>query len=378
MKLENLVDYKALRQIITTAFEKRAINQRPLLVVGHQGVGKTQLIQNIAKDLNIGYIAVDACAKEPADFSGLPKDAQTETIYLRPEFLPKDGSGILHIDEINRAHPDVLQVMYTLFTNRGIGKHTLGKDWIIVCSCNPSESNEDAVYTVNEIDSALEGRFRKFGVAPDATGWLNWFESKYGVESVVYQYALSDNSVVRFDGKRGTPRDFEELEKTVLSFGLDTPSRLLSSVFTSCVGPDLSADFQAFLNLRMYCTADMILTKDWTDCKVGLERAKSEGRFDIEIVLLRTLNSMFIRKADVNTENLVKFLEYVGAERAFQFFALMQSKYDASGESNGTKRDHTIHNKIQKLIKAAKEANSKVFQWAADHEKQVASHRKAK
>lgn len=376
MKLENLVDYGTLETLIVNAYQKRSLKQRPLLIVGHQGVGKTKLVQAVAKKLGIDYYPIDACAKEPADFSGVPKEHNGRTIFVRPELLPSEGAGILHIDEINRAHPDVIQVLYTLFSNRGIGKHTLGDDWIIVCSCNPSESEDDTTYNVNEIDVALEGRFRKFGVASDPKGWLNWFEGVYSVDSLVYQYALSDTSVVRFDGHRGTPRDFEELEKSVQSFGTEKP-KLLHTVATSCVGPEIAADFAAFLNLRSYCTADMILGGDWRECASGLEKAKHEGRFDIEIVLLRTVNELYLKRSNPSMENLIKFLEHVGAEKAFTFFALLQGKFDASGKDGSHKgRDTTIQTKLSKLVKAAQDAKSKVFKWAKDHEEAMARFQK--
>src|SRR5262245_49044249 len=84
--------------------------RRPLLLEGPTGIGKSEIVQQVARKLGVGVRVLDLSLLEPPDLVGLPQidpgsgapgDARTR--YALPSILPRDGAGILLLEELNRA-----------------------------------------------------------------------------------------------------------------------------------------------------------------------------------------------------------------------------------------------------------------------------------
>lgn len=341
MRTENLQTLDYIKTRVMASFMHRELNNRPLLIVGEQGIGKTQMVQQAAATLTADLKRFIECrivpfhAMEPSDVIGLPIVKDGKMTYAAPAWfaLPNDGTaGILFIDEVNRIERDVLACFYGLILNREVGEHKLSPDWIIVAACNPSEGDQ-VTYDVLEMDPALMGRFRLYGVSPNVKGFLDWFEHKYTANSVVYQFLVSDNDIVSFSGKRGTPRDFECLEKSLMAEELPNLSQNeMRGIIAADIGPELAASFLAFYTLRAYCTPEMILFGDWDRCEHGLGKIKQDGRYDITTALMRAVPDIYLRtKADKNKplklDNIVRFMEKIGAEKSFAMLQLMINRW---------------------------------------------------
>ena len=359
MKLENLQTIAFIKERIKKSYEHRELKNRPICIVGHQGTAKSEAVKQCANELGVGFIIAPFQSADPSDFMGLMKIEGDKTEYKRPAWFPADGKGIFFIDEINRIQRDIIACFYTLILNREINGHKLGDDWIIVAAANPSECPGES-YDVMELDAAMIGRFRFYGVLPDVEGFTNYLYEKYGPNSLVYQFILADPSVVSFEGKRGSPRDFEFLHISSIENDfehLSVPD--IKSVACSDIGLELSASFASFLNLRTYCTPQMILKSDWCVCESGLKKAKDNGRFDIETAIMRGIADLYIKTKDGNIDNIVSFMELVGAEKAITMLQLMTNIVKKSYE-----KDQIL--KLKNLIEHARKRKSKIFKWAEE------------
>lgn len=144
----------------------------PVLLVGTMGVGKSQIMAQIAKELGINLIDLRLAQQESGDLIGLPyKNGDNNTHWARPEWWPKEGTrGILFLDEINRAPNDVRQAVFQLVLDRRLHTHVLPDGWFVAAAMNPDNGN----YQVETLDPAMCRRFCTIPVDPDVDVWLNW------------------------------------------------------------------------------------------------------------------------------------------------------------------------------------------------------------
>jgi len=72
----------------------------PLHIWGACGVGKSQIVAQVARDLGVDFLDVRAVQLDPVDLRGLPRIAADQTEWVPPKFLPTAGKGILFLDEL--------------------------------------------------------------------------------------------------------------------------------------------------------------------------------------------------------------------------------------------------------------------------------------
>jgi hypothetical protein len=172
-----------IEKVLNNAWNVRSMGKNNVpCIIGPAGIGKSQAVHQWARAMAKkipGFEMLDRrCALlDPSDFQGLPfKDEVNQvTKFLPPSILPRDGAGVLFLDEINRAPTPVLNAVLQLLTERRVGDYLLPEKWIIVTANNPE--NSDA-YDVNVMDLALKSRMLLYNVNFDHSTFL-----KYGVEN---------------------------------------------------------------------------------------------------------------------------------------------------------------------------------------------------
>src|SRR5271157_6287824 len=75
----------------------------PLHIWGACGVGKSQIVGQVADDLDFEFLDVRAVQLDPVDLRGLPRIKADQTEWVPPKFLPNEGKGILFLDELTSA-----------------------------------------------------------------------------------------------------------------------------------------------------------------------------------------------------------------------------------------------------------------------------------
>lgn len=170
---------KDVIQLIAQAYKANL----PVLLEGPHGVGKSQLIEQAAKQLDIEFIVRDLSLMEPPDLIGLPVQSGGRTVYAPPAFLPTKGRGIIAFEELNRSERYMMSPCLQLLTARCLNDYKLPEGWLPVAAINPASEG----YDVRPLDPALQSRFVRVQVAADVKNWLEWAE-KSGVHSGVRQY----------------------------------------------------------------------------------------------------------------------------------------------------------------------------------------------
>ena len=154
-----------------------AIRQRPIFLVGPPGIGKTQIMEQIAKECRIGLVAYTITHHTRQSAVGLPFIQEKEyggktvsvTEYTMSEIIAsvydkieKTGirEGILFLDEINCVSETLAPTMLQFLQGKTFGNQKVPEGWIIVTAGNPPEYNK----SVREFDVVTLDRIKRIDV----------------------------------------------------------------------------------------------------------------------------------------------------------------------------------------------------------------------
>ncbi|GAC1364850.1 MAG: hypothetical protein NVSMB47_16350 [Polyangiales bacterium] len=146
--------------------------RKAVLLEGPTGLGKSDVVQHVAKRLGLATIVLDLSLLEPPDLVGLPLVDGDRTRYALPSFLPRDdgSGGILMLEELNRAERHIQQPALQLLSARTLHEYELPPGWVCFAAINP----QGADYQVAGLDPALRARFLQLRVRADRASWLAW------------------------------------------------------------------------------------------------------------------------------------------------------------------------------------------------------------
>ena len=183
---EALIERNIITGSLTDVIRRNRADKQPVLIFGSPGVGKSEQIR-AAVEAGETVIDLRLSMFDPVDMRGLPvikrneKGEPIRTEWVRPEFLPELGSGIIFLDEITCAPPAVQNPALQLTLDHRIGKHELPEDFY-VCAAGNRADDRAHVYPIS---SALLQRFAVYDYMPDYNTWSEW-AIKNGVhESVI-------------------------------------------------------------------------------------------------------------------------------------------------------------------------------------------------
>lgn len=228
---------------------------KPVLLEGKHGVGKSNLIEQAAKELGIDCIVRDLSLMEPPDLIGLPTQHNGRTCYLPPAFLPESGKGLIVFEELNRSEKYMQAPCLQLLTARTLNDYKLPAGWLCVAAINPASSG----YDTTELDPALLSRFVRIEVVADAKTWIAWGESA-GVHESVLHFVRQTPDI--FAASESNPRSWayvSDIMKTYEAQQQDDEN-LLTVALAGIVGESLAVAFvQATLREEDSIPAETIL-----------------------------------------------------------------------------------------------------------------------
>lgn len=162
---------RQLQALWSGRFDARKL--APLMIWGAPGVGKSSIVQDVAKSLGIGFIDVRLAQREPVDVRGLPvpnKEKKCVEWMVSGEW-PREGRGIIMFDELTAADRTLQVAAYEMILDRRLGDlYTVPPGWFICAAGNRVEDR--AVATT--MSSALANRFMHVELESDAESWCQW------------------------------------------------------------------------------------------------------------------------------------------------------------------------------------------------------------
>lgn len=214
-------------------YEIPVIRQRPILLLGSPGIGKTQIMEQISKECGIGLVAYTITHHTRQSAIGLPFISRKKyggqevavTEYTMSEIvaaiydkMEQTGlsEGILFLDEINCVSETLAPAMLQFLQCKSFGNHKIPQGWVIVAAGNPPEYNK----SVREFDVVTMDRVKKIEVEADFTVWKE-YAYRQGLHGAVISYLNTKKQSfyqmeTTVDGRNfATPRGWEDLSNLI-------------------------------------------------------------------------------------------------------------------------------------------------------------------
>lgn len=245
------------------------VRQRPVLLIGPPGIGKTAIMEQAARECDVGLVSYTITHHTRQSAIGLPEIVERNyggkgmlvTDYTMSEIVASvydcmentgKKEGILFIDEINCVSETLAPAMLALLQNKTFGSHKIPEGWVLVAAGNPPEYNK----SVREFDIVTLDRVRKLEIEPDCDIWL-----KYAGVQKVHQAIISYLSMKKerfyaventVDGKFFvTARGWEDLSRLLQSYerlGIEIDAELIGEFLQK---EETARDFAGFYQLYM-------------------------------------------------------------------------------------------------------------------------------
>ena len=197
-----------------------AVRQRPILLMGPPGIGKTAIMEQIAAEENVGLVAYTMTHHTRQSAIGLPRIRQRSYLGGEPvsvteytlseiiasvyECMERTGrrEGILFIDEINCVSETLAPTMLQFLQNKTFGNHRVPEGWMIVAAGNPQAYNRSA----REFDVATLDRVRQIDVEADLGAWMDYARGRRVHGAVLAYLALREDQFYRVERTPEGPR----------------------------------------------------------------------------------------------------------------------------------------------------------------------------
>ena len=242
---------------VTSQQAKRSLlkafkTQRPVFLWGPPGIGKSELVADIADELGGYMIDLRLGQMEPTDIRGIPfyNKESGKMDWAEPVDLPTQELAdeypivVLFLDEMNSAAPSVQAAAYQLILNRRIGKYKLPKNVVIVAAGN-RESDKGVTY---RMPTPLANRFIHQEMKVDFASWLEWAVKNNIHKDVVGYLSFAKQDLNDFDPKSAsrafaTPRSWSFVSQFVEDG--DTDDDTLTNLIAGTIGEGLAVKFMA-------------------------------------------------------------------------------------------------------------------------------------
>ncbi len=267
-----------------------SVRQRPVLLMGPPGIGKTQIMEQVAAESGVGLVAYTITHHTRQSAIGLPfiekrtygGEEFSVTEYTMSEILAsvyrlmeRTGltEGILFLDEINCVSETLAPMMLQFLQCKTFGNQHLPEGWLIVAAGNPPEYNK----SVRDFDVVTLDRVKRIDVAEDFAVWKEYARRK-GIHGAVISYLdIKKDNFYRIettvDGLQfATARGWEDLSELILAYealGLRVDREVVGQYIQL---PRVAKDFANYLELyykyqRTYHVDD-ILRGQWQNITV--------------------------------------------------------------------------------------------------------------
>ena len=295
-KYNIIVDDIALKKRISMAIKNRKLAR--LLIWGAPGIGKTAILNNVLNEMRTEFpdynLIVKTLSSDTPDNFTLPTYIETRD-GRRAEDVPKTwmpvykpsgdpaidaqldeacGKGLLFIDELSRATPQVLNVILPLVNEGYFNGYKMGSGWTIVCASNRMD---DEAAGQSELGNALVNRFSQVYYEPTVHTWRKWADKQNFISPLLLQWLSMPESENMSGGKffyydpneeiddenvtkiMCTPRSWTNAMELLCVYAetatlegftiFDIPTDIIAMALNECVPADAVDSFLAFLDV---------------------------------------------------------------------------------------------------------------------------------
>jgi hypothetical protein len=244
------------RQVTSVGARKAIVKcfktKRPVFLWGPPGIGKSEVIAEIAQDLGGYMIDLRLGQMDPTDIRGIPfyNKELGKMDWAPPIDLPDEELAsqypiiVLFMDEMNSAPPAVQAAAYQLTLNRRVGKYRLPDNVVMVAAGN-RESDKGVTF---RMPTPLSNRFIHLELKVDFPSWQEWAVNHKIHKDVVGYLTFAKQDLYDFDAKSSsrafaTPRSWFFVSELLADEDLDDVTA--TDLIAGTVGEGLAVKFMA-------------------------------------------------------------------------------------------------------------------------------------
>lgn len=294
-------------------YRMQEVNRLPFYLEGSPGIGKTQMVSQVAEELGIGFVSFSITHHSRNTVLGLPVISELGetkyTEYTMSEIIAKvlekyeagEKEGILLLDEFNCMSDTLMPVMLAFLQTKNIGAHKLPEGWTIVLCGNPSAYNRNA----RTFDFAILDRMRRLCVEFNGEDFLQYAEEHH-FEIEIQDFLKLNPSFIYMctrdkEENLVTCRGWENLDiamKMYREIHEEIDEKMIGQFIKS---ERVSREFYKYYCMRKECFTDedcenIIEGKDLEHYVIKFRKMKFPQRNDAAEVLLKEILRMIREK----------------------------------------------------------------------------------
>jgi hypothetical protein len=322
------------RKAITKCFNVK----RPIFLWGPPGIGKSDVVAEIARDMGALLIDLRLGQMDPTDIRGIPfyNKELGKMDWAPPIDLPDAETAsqypyvVLFMDEMNSAPPAVQSAAYQLVLNRRVGKYRLPDNVVMVAAGN-RESDKGVTY---RMPTPLSNRFVHSEMKVDFPSWQEWAIKNQIHKDVVGFLTFAKQDLYDFDSKSSsrafaTPRSWTFVSELLADEDLDVATT--TDLIAGTVGEGLAVKFMAHRKIASKLPKpEDILSGKATE----LETKEVSAMYSLVISLCYELKGAIERKVDNKEFHAM----------ADNFFAYMMKNFETELTVMGARIALTTYN----------------------------------
>lgn len=359
-KMENIairtVSPNNAKKSIVRAFKKK----RPLFIWGAPGIGKSDIVGQVASEIDAHMIDIRLSLWDPTDIKGIPYYSSNDnTMQWAPpqelptqEFAKKHKFIVLFLDEMNSSAPAVQAAAYQLILNRKVGTYVLPDNVLIVAAGN-RDADKGVTY---RMPAPLANRFVHLELKVDFDDWFQWAVNNDIHQDVVGYLTFSKKDLYDFDPRSpsrsfATPRSWSFVSELLED---DDDETTTTDLVSGSVGEGLAVKFMAHrkVSAKLPNPSDVLAGKVKT-----LDTREISAMYSLTVSLcyeLKEANDKGNKKFDEMVNNFLRFsMDNFDTELVVMGIKLGLTQYQLPIDPDEVECFDEFHEKYGKYITAA-------------------------
>lgn len=229
--------------------------KEPVLLVGLPGLGKTDVVESVAKVSNHDVVTFHPVVDDPTNYKGLPCEVEGNAEFLPYAQLRKlveaDSPTIAFFDDLGQASQSVQGALMQLFLSRKVNEHKISDQVTFIAATN---SRKDRAGVKGLIKPLLSRFTTIIKVEHDVDDWCKWAAQNGMPPSLISFIRFRPQKLMEFDpnfvDSNGEDMVNQPSPRTVAACG-----RLVNAgiedyeILSGCVGESFASEYKGFIKI---------------------------------------------------------------------------------------------------------------------------------
>lgn len=161
---------------LAIVLEKAVLAKHPILITGPPGIGKTDIVKQIAAKLNHELVLMLPSLSEPTDYKGFPVYNETDGAKFVPfdnlkALIDVSTPTIAFMDDLGQANTSTQAACMNLFRERRVGEYKISDNVTFIIATNGAHHYAGSLGILEPIKSRM---LTIIELTVDVENWVLW------------------------------------------------------------------------------------------------------------------------------------------------------------------------------------------------------------